>query len=108
MMYKPDSIQQEGKSPHHLRDHQSPTPSPLLSLILIGVAAPLIPLVIWSFAHSWFFPAALPTEWSWRAWNYVFSDGSQVAKALLNSMFVALAVTLLSALIGLPAYWAGR
>jgi putative spermidine/putrescine transport system permease protein len=75
----------------------------LIVAILIGVVAPLIPLVIWSFAHRWFFPAALPTEWGWRAWNYVFSDGSQVAQALLNSAVVALAVTLLSALIGLPA-----
>ncbi|MEJ2750649.1 MAG: ABC transporter permease, partial [Anaerolineae bacterium] len=75
----------------------------LIFAILLGVVAPLIPLLIWSFAHRWFFPAALPTEWSWRAWKYVFSDGSQVARALLNSTVVALAVTLLSALIGLPA-----
>lgn len=75
----------------------------LIVTILIGVVAPLIPLIIWSFAHRWFFPAALPSEWNLRAWNYVFSDGSQVAQALLNSTMVALAVTMLSALIGLPA-----
>ncbi len=75
----------------------------LVLLILLGVLAPLLPLIIWSFAHRWFFPDVLPTEWSWRAWTYVFSGSSQVAKALGNSTFVALAVTLLSALIGLPA-----
>jgi putative spermidine/putrescine transport system permease protein len=69
----------------------------------VSVAAPLIPLAIWSFAHRWFFPDVLPAMWSGRAWVYVFSDSSQVAQALLNSTFVALAVTLLSALIGLPA-----
>lgn len=74
-----------------------------LFLILLGVLAPLLPLVIWSFAHRWFFPAVLPAEWSWRAWTYVFSGSSQVAKALWNSTIVALAVTLLSTLIGLPA-----
>ena len=75
----------------------------LISAILLGVLAPLLPLTIWSFAHRWYFPAVLPTEWSWRAWTYVFSGSSQVDRALWNSTVVALAVTLLSALIGLPA-----
>ena len=48
-----------------------------LFLILLGVLAPLLPLVIWSFAHRWFFPDVLPAEWSWRAWTYVFSGSSQ-------------------------------
>ncbi len=85
----------------------SPSPllpvSPPLLIILVSVVAPLVPLVIWSFAHRWFFPAVLPTEWSLRAWSYVFSGGSQVTTALGNSTAVALAVTLLSAAIGLPA-----
>lgn len=105
--------QPEGSPPHPFTPSplhpltSSPPSTPLraslLLLILISVVAPLIPLVIWSFAHRWFFPDVLPAAWSWRAWNYVFSDGSQAAQALLNSTFVALAVTLLSALIGLPA-----
>lgn len=78
-------------------------PSPLLILILLGVVAPLVPLIIWSVAHRWFFPAVLPPEWSWRAWRYVFSPASQVGQAMVNSLVVATAVTLLSALIGLPA-----
>lgn len=75
----------------------------LLFFILAGVIAPLVPLLIWSFAHRWFFPAVLPSEWSWRAWSYVFSPASQVSKAMGNSLAVALSVTLLSAMIGLPA-----
>jgi putative spermidine/putrescine transport system permease protein len=67
------------------------------------VVAPLVPLVIWSFAHRWFFPDVLPAEWSWRAWAYLASPASQVNKAMVNSVTVALAVTALSALIGLPA-----
>lgn len=77
--------------------------TPLLLIILVSVAAPLVPLLLWSFAHRWFFPAVLPTEWSLRAWSYVFSGSSQVLTALWNSTLVALAVTLLSAVIGLPA-----
>jgi putative spermidine/putrescine transport system permease protein len=75
----------------------------LLVFILLGVVAPLVPLVIWSFAHRWFFPDLLPGEWSWRAWAYLASPASQVGKAMVNSLTVALAVTALSALIGLPA-----
>lgn len=94
----PETAKSLGASAHPF------TRSPLLlPLILVSVVAPLIPLLIWSFAHRWFFPAVLPTEWSLRAWSYVFSGGSQVAAALGNSTLVALAVTLLSAVIGLPA-----
>jgi putative spermidine/putrescine transport system permease protein len=75
----------------------------LRAAILVGVVAPLVPLFIWSFAHRWFFPALLPTEWSGRAWQYVLSDTARVSPALVNSTIVAFAVTLLAILIGLPA-----
>lgn len=71
--------------------------------IVVGVLLPFIPLLVWSFSHRWYFPALIPTEWSLRAWNYVFSSGSQVPKALGYSTVVALAVTVLSILIGIPA-----
>ncbi|MBK9050072.1 MAG: ABC transporter permease subunit [Chloroflexi bacterium] len=74
-----------------------------LLVIFIGVLLPLLPLVVWSWAHRWYFPAVLPTEWSGRAWAYVVGPGSQVLEALGNSVLVAAAVTLLSILIGLPA-----
>lgn len=71
--------------------------------IVLGVLLPLLPLLIWSFSHRWFFPAPLPTEWSLRAWEYVFSGSSQVGRALVNSTLVATAVTFLATLIGIPA-----
>lgn len=75
----------------------------LVAAILLAVVLPLLPLVIWSVAHRWFFPDILPAEWSWRAWAYVASDTSQVSRATANSLMVALAVTLISLVIGLPA-----
>ncbi|MCL4267727.1 MAG: ABC transporter permease [Anaerolineae bacterium] len=75
----------------------------LVAAILAGVVAPLLPLVLWSFAHRWFFPDVLPATWSGRAWFYLFSSSSQVGRALFNSVTVALAVTLLSLVISLPA-----
>ncbi|HIC89357.1 MAG TPA: ABC transporter permease [Anaerolineae bacterium] len=71
--------------------------------IVVGVLLPFIPLVVWSFSHRWYFPALVPTQWSLRAWRYVFSPGSQVPKALGYSTVIALAVTGLSILIGIPA-----
>lgn len=71
--------------------------------MVTAVLLPFIPLIIWSFARRWFFPDLWPTEWSARAWEYVFSPGSQVLPALLNSLIVATAVTLLSIPIGLMA-----
>ena len=71
--------------------------------LVIGVLLPFVPLLIWSFAHRWLFPAVLPTEWSLRAWSYVFSPSSQVWTAFWRSFVVATAVTLLSIPIGIMA-----
>lgn len=71
--------------------------------IVLIVLLPLLPLLIWSFSRRWYFPALLPTEWSLRAWQYVFSPNSQVFSAMGYSLVVATAVTLLSIIIGLPA-----
>ena len=74
-----------------------------ISAILLGVLLPLIPLLIWSFAHRWLYPAVLPSEWSLRAWGYVFSPTSQVLRAAGYSTLVATTVTLLASLISIPA-----
>ena len=71
--------------------------------IVVGILAPLLPLLVWSVAHRWFFPDILPADWSWRAWRYIFSPSSRVGTAFYYSGVTALAVTLISLLIGVPA-----
>jgi putative spermidine/putrescine transport system permease protein len=71
--------------------------------IVIALLLPFLPMLIWSFAHRWLFPAVLPTEWSLRAWSYVFSTRAQVWTAFWHSFVVATAVTLLSIPIGIMA-----
>jgi len=44
--------------------------------IVVGVLLPFVPLMVWSFSHRWYFPDLVPTQWSLRAWRYVFSPGS--------------------------------
>ena len=75
----------------------------LLDLVLCGVLLPYLPLLIWAFAFRWNFPDLLPTEWSLRPWRYLFSPQSQLLPAFLNSLGLALAVTAVAALIGIPA-----
>lgn len=75
----------------------------VVGVMVVGVLLPFAPLLLWSFSHRWLFPAALPTEWSLRAWTYVVSPSSQVWLAFWRSFVVATAVTLLSIPIGLMA-----
>ncbi|GGL79780.1 ABC transporter membrane protein [Deinococcus aerolatus] len=71
----------------------------------LGVSAtlPLALLVLWSVAGRWYYPAALPTEWSLRAWQSVFAPTSQVWSALWGSVWVATVTAVLGTAIALPA-----
>ncbi|MCB9450961.1 MAG: ABC transporter permease subunit [Anaerolineaceae bacterium] len=71
--------------------------------IVLGVALPVIPQIIWSFAFRWLFPSLLPTEWSMSSWSYVFSPSSRVVEGFVNSLEIAVFVCILSILVGLPA-----
>ncbi|MEM7127715.1 MAG: ABC transporter permease subunit [Chloroflexota bacterium] len=74
-----------------------------LTTIFITILAPIIPQFIWSFAFRWFFPDLLPSSWSLDPWLYVFDDSSRVGEGLFNSLIIALIVSLLSIIVGLPA-----
>src|SRR5439155_506797 len=75
-------------------------------LFLAGLAAfilgPLLSLILWAFAGRWFYPALLPQEFSLKWWDVVFGNRS-VVSSIKYSLMTAPTVTLLSALICLPA-----
>ena len=71
--------------------------------IFIVILAPIIPQIVWSFAFRWYFPDILPSVWSPDSWQYVMSESSRVGEGLINSLQIALVVSLLSVLVGLPA-----
>jgi putative spermidine/putrescine transport system permease protein len=71
--------------------------------IVAAVLLPIIPLLLWSFSHRWFFPQILPSELKLRAWSYVGSPESKVLAALINSTLIAVLVTAAAALLGIPA-----
>jgi len=78
-------------------------------LFLVGLAVfilgPLLSLIFWAFAGQWFYPSVLPDEFSLKWWSVVFGNRSVVA-SIQNSLMTAPVVTLLSAVICLPAAYA--
>ncbi len=74
-----------------------------LAGIVVVILLPLVPIVIWAFGSSWFYPSLLPGEFSLRAWNYVLSPASHAGDAAATGGLIAITATLLSILIGIPA-----
>jgi putative spermidine/putrescine transport system permease protein len=74
-------------------------------LVLLGLTLvlPFIAFALNAFSRQWFYPQLVPKTWSLEAWRRIFSARSQVPEALFNSTAIALAVTLVSVVIGLPA-----
>ncbi len=75
----------------------------VLVLLTLWLVLPLIPIAIWSLAKRWYFPDIVPREWSLQAWDYVFSPVSGLTSAVVTSLQIALPVTLLAVLLGVPA-----
>ncbi len=71
--------------------------------LLAFLIAPIVPLFIWSISFRWFYPAILPTEYSARAWTEVITPHNDVLGVAWNTALIALVVTVLSILLGVPA-----
>jgi putative spermidine/putrescine transport system permease protein len=75
----------------------------IIVMIILIVALPFLPLVLWSLSKQWFYPNVLPNTWGVRAWNYVFGTaGSQIITALGQSVFLATVTSLISLIISVP------
>ncbi len=71
--------------------------------IILGVIIPMIPQLVWAFSHRWLFPTIIPSEWSMRAWEYIANPNTKVLSSTFNSLVIALSVTFISILVGVPA-----
>jgi putative spermidine/putrescine transport system permease protein len=72
-------------------------------LLLLGLLLPFVPLVVWSFAATWRFPALLPQRYSLRPLRIVSDPSSDVLTGLATSTTIAVVVALVSGAIGLAA-----
>lgn len=74
-----------------------------LLLVIITLFLPFLPLLIWSLAEGWYFPQLTPEQWTLSHWTQLLSATSRVGEGFAQSLAIALATTLLSLLVGLPA-----
>lgn len=72
-------------------------------VMVTWLVLPLVPLAIWSFSRSWFFPDVLPAVWSLQGWEYALSERSGVIDALWLTIGISLGATVLSVIAGVPA-----
>ena len=72
-------------------------------IIVVTVCLPIAVLIVWSLAFRWRYPDLLPEQWGSGAWSYVANPSSRVLEGLRHSVVIALIVTLLANVIGLPA-----
>ena len=76
----------------------------ITTLVLVTwLVLPLVPLAIWSFSRSWFFPDVLPSAWSLQGWEYALSERSGVLEALWLTIWISVGATVLSVIAGVPA-----
>lgn len=75
----------------------------VLLIIVVSAVLPMIPVFLWAFAPRWPFPDLVPSEWTVRAWLYMATPYSRVVSAFVTSLLLALAVTLLSFPLAIPA-----
>ncbi len=75
----------------------------LVGLLLLAVAAPVVPLLLWAVAGQWGYPAVLPTELSGRGLALLVDPRQQVLRGLGTSLGIAVAVAVLAVAVGFPA-----
>src|SRR5262249_41499780 len=76
-----------------------------LVALVIFILGPLSTVVMWAFAERWRYPSLVPTQVGFRYWADTLSR-PDIAQALPLSIVLALIVTVLSAIICLPAAYA--
>jgi len=76
-----------------------------LGVLAVFILGPMVWLALRAFADTWNYPDLLPSSWTLRWWRTVFSDGS-LGQSIRLSFTFAPVVTLVSALICLPAAYA--
>lgn len=74
-----------------------------ITLVIVVLFLPFLPLLIWSFAQGWFFPQFIPEQWTLQHWSQLLLPTSRVMAGLLQSLAIALITTILSLLVGIPA-----
>ena len=73
----------------------------LVTALTLFAIAPLLMLVVTSFARGWFYPSVAPSAVDGSAWADVFRDDSHRV-ALFNSVVLAVSTALVGTVLALP------
>ena len=76
-----------------------------LIFLLIAIIGPMSTVILWAFAERWRYPSLVPTQWGLSYWAETLGR-ADIAAAIPTSIFLSITVTLLSAIICLPAAYA--
>jgi putative spermidine/putrescine transport system permease protein len=77
----------------------------LLVLLFVVIIGPMIDVILWAFTIRWQFPSLVPTQWGLSYWSETLAR-ADIKSALPLSIGLATVVTLISAVICLPAAYA--
>ena len=77
----------------------------LAAVLALFILGPMITVAMWAFAERWRYPSLVPTEWGLTYWEQTFRR-ADIVQALPLSIGLAASVTLISAVICLPAAYA--
>jgi len=77
----------------------------LLVLLFVVIIGPMLAVVLWAFTIRWQFPSLIPTQWGLSYWSETLAR-ADIKSALPLSIGLATVVTLISAVICLPAAYA--
>lgn len=76
-----------------------------LVVLILVILGPMYSVVLWAFAERWQYPSLIPQQFGFSFWERTFAR-ADIAQALPFSIVLASVVTLISAVICLPAAYA--
>ncbi len=85
------------------RSNGSALQIPIAVVGAVVIVFPFLALLFWSLSRSWYYPALFPPTLDFTAWEQLFTQGSRLFQATLNSTIIAALVTAISVLVSIPA-----
>lgn len=77
-----------------------------LGLLAFAIFGPLLNLVLWALAESWYFPHKLPVTWGFAYWERVFRPQGNAMVSLNTSIAIALFTVAACLAVSIPAGYA--
>ncbi len=72
--------------------------------VILAVLTPFIPLMLWATSGRYHYPSVIPDQFSLRAYEYIFTTGTnQITGGILMSFLLATVTSATAVIIGLPA-----